>query len=325
MSETSVSIVVPVYRDGGSLNELSTRLREALSQSHPNYELILVDDGSPDDSWKTIEALAAADKRVKGIRLSRNFGQHPAIAAGFDSARGDVVVLMDADLEDRPEDITTLLERLGPNVDIVYTIKRGERGGILNQVTSVAFHRVFASIVGTQVPMHMGTLRAFKRKVLTAIQAHREYNVLFGPLMVSIGFPSEFVTVHRDTRDARASTYTFRRRLSLAAKTLASYTNIPHRIFLTTGAIALGTSMLYSLAILVDYLFVGRRLPPGITLVALSVLVSLGLTMLGLGVIGLYVFRVYQEVLGRPRYLISEQLNRASADSPALQIRKQLT
>jgi polyisoprenyl-phosphate glycosyltransferase len=309
MQQISISIVVPVYRDGRSLVELSSRVSQSLTEKYPNYELILVDDGSPDDSWSVVSKLAAVDPRVKGIRLSRNFGQHPAIAAGFDRARGDVIVLMDADLEDRPEDILTMVEKLGPQTDIVYTIKEGERGGILQRITSMAFHQVFANITGTRVPMEMGTLRAFKRKVLTAIQAHREYNVLFGPLMVSIGFPSEFIKVQRDTRDERLSTYTFRRRLSLAGKTLASYTNIPHRIFLTTGAIAVSGSLLYSMAILLDFLFFGRQLPPGLTLVTLAVFVSMGLTLMGLGVIGLYVFRVYQEVLARPRYLVAEQLN----------------
>ena len=120
---------------------------------------------------------------------------------------------MDADLEDQPECLPELLAKLTPEVDVVYTIKEGERGGPLQRLTSHAFHQVFARIAATNVPPDVGTLRAFKRKVLTAIREHREYNVLFGPLMFYIGFPSVFVRVTRDTRTARPSTYTFRKRL----------------------------------------------------------------------------------------------------------------
>jgi polyisoprenyl-phosphate glycosyltransferase len=305
----SVSIVAPVYRDGANLNELYARTRAALEPRYSDFELILIDDGSPDTSWSVISALAAADTRVKGIRLSRNFGQHPAIAAGFDRAQGSAIILMDADLEDRPEDLPGLIDRLGPGVDIVYTVKQGERGGPLQRLTSMLFHQTFAQITRTNVPMEIGTLRVFNRKVLAAIQAHKEYNVLFGPLMISLGFQSQFVPVHRETRTGRVSTYTFWRRLGLAAKSLASYTNIPHRIFLTTGFIATLISIAYGFAIVLDYVFFGHRLPPGLTLIALLIIVFMGLMLMALGIIGSYVFSVYQEVLARPRYLVAEQLN----------------
>jgi polyisoprenyl-phosphate glycosyltransferase len=309
MQPDCISVVVPVYRDGGSLNELWDRLRSALTGTCGDFELILVDDGSPDDSWSAIEALASADPRVKGIRLSRNFGQHPAIAAGFDHARGDVIVLMDADLEDRPEDIPELVRRIGPGVDIAYTVKKGEQGGLARRFTSNLFHQVFSRITKTRVPLEIGTLRAFSRKVLEAIQVHREHNVLFGPLMISLGFASVYVPVTRHARETRPSTYSFRRRLMLAMQTLMSYTDIPHRFFMATGGVAFGLSVLYSLVIIADYLFIGHRLPPGLTLIALLIILFMGLMLMALGIIGSYVFRVYQEVLARPRYLVSEKRN----------------
>jgi polyisoprenyl-phosphate glycosyltransferase len=318
MQNTTVSVVVPVYRDGASLAELWERTRDSLGQKFPDFELILVDDGSPDDSWSQIVGLCALDSRVKGVRLSRNFGQHPAIAAGFDLARGNVIVLMDADLEDRPENIAILVERLGTDLDIVYTIKQGERGGFSNRITSNLFHQVFSRITNTNVPLEIGTLRAFNRKVLAAIQAHKEHNVIFGPLMISIGFSCVYVPVQRDTRTQRASTYSFRRRLRLASQSLMSYTNIAQHVFMATGSVAFGLSVAYSLVILVDYLFVGHRLPPGLTLIALLIILFMGLMLMALGVIGSYVFRVYQEVLARPRYLIAEQNNLPAIETSAL-------
>jgi polyisoprenyl-phosphate glycosyltransferase len=309
MQAGRVSVVVPVYRDGGSLAELWSRLQSALADVCESFELILVDDGSPDDSWGVIQSLTAADTRVKGIRLSRNFGQHPAIAAGFDHASGEVIVLMDADLEDRPEDVPALVERLGPHADIVYTVKMGEQGGVGRRFTSNLFHQVFSRITKTSVPLEIGTLRAFTRKVLDAMHQHKERSVLFGPLMTTLGFASVYVPVSRHAQVTRPSTYSFRRRLSLAMQALMSYTDIPHRVLMVTGGIAFSLSALYGVVIVIDYLFVGHRLPPGLTLIALLIILFMGLMLMALGIIGSYVFRVYQEVLARPRYLVSEKRN----------------
>jgi glycosyltransferase involved in cell wall biosynthesis len=306
MQSVSVSVVVPTYCNAGSLRELHQRLSESLQNGYPDFELMLVDDGSPDNTWQVITELAAKDARVKGIRLSRNFGQHPAIAAAFDRVRGNKIVLMDGDLEDRPENIPELLAHL-TDVDVVYTLKLGERGNFLTRVTSFSFHQVFSRIARVDIPGEVGTLRAFNRKVLEAIRCHREYNVLFGPLMFFIGFPSKFVTVERDARRHGRSSYTFLKRLSLAGRALASYTNLPHQLFFVVGAIVLGATAIYFTVTLIQTLVMGAQLPPGLTLLALLLLFFMGMTMVSLGVIGSYVFRVYQEVLGRPRYVVSDE------------------
>lgn len=316
MSSPSVSVVVPVYRNAESLPELSRRIVAALDPEFPRFELILIDDGSPDDSWSLIQRLAQAEPRVKGVRLSRNFGQHPAIAAGFDRSTGDLIVLMDADLEDRPESLPGLIARMQPNIDIVYTIKTGAHSG--SRLTSALFHRAFTRIVGgTEVPRNIGTLRVFNRKVLEAIQAHTEYDVLFGPLMFFIGFSSIFVEVERDLRRHGRTSYTFGKRLRLALRSLISYTDLPNRIFLTFGALIVGAASLYAVAVALQALFFGAKLPPGLTLIVLLNVLFIGITMISLGIIGSYIFRVYQEVLRRPRYLVTEEVNVASSRAPA--------
>jgi dolichol-phosphate mannosyltransferase len=312
MSSPSVSVVVPVYGNAESLPELSRRTAEALAPRYPKFELILIDDGSPDNSWSVIQRLAIADSRVKGIRLSRNFGQHPAIAAGFDCASNEVIVLMDADLEDRPESLPGLIERLSPEVDIVYTIKSGVRSE--SRLTSALFHKVFSRITATStVPENIGTLRAFNRKVLEAIRAHTEYDVLFGPLMFFIGFSSVFVEVARDTRRHGRTSYTFRKRLRLAVRSLISYTDLPNRVFLIFGALIVGAAALYAATVAAQALLFGAQLPPGLTLIVLLNVLFIGITMMSLGIIGSYIFRVYQEVLRRPRYLITQQVNMTEA------------
>jgi len=305
----TVSIVVPVYRNEASLRELAERIAASLTPVCPDYELLLIDDGSPDDSWSVIRALTAADTRVKGIRLSRNFGQHPAIAAGFDEACGERIVLMDADLQDRPEELPRLLAGLNDDIDIVYTIKRGEEGGRYERITSRIFHAVFSRVTRSTVPLGIGTYRAFSAKVLTSLKAYPEYNVLFGPLMFYVGFTASFVHVDRDPRKHGPSSYSFLSRLFLAARSLASYTDLPNRVFFGLGMGVLGCTLLYSAAIVVQYTLFGALLPSGITFLALLVLLSLAVTLIALGIIGSYVFRVYQEVLHRPRYLITQTLN----------------
>lgn len=308
-SNLQVSIVVPVYRNAESLAELAQRIDVALSNRYPRFELILIDDGSPDDSWAVIQRLAAGDPRIKGIRLSRNFGQHPAIAAGFDAAAGAAIVLMDADLEDRPEILPGLLDRLTPDVDVVYTIKTSEKDEA--RLTSALFHRVFSRIVRTDVPKNIGTLRAFNRKVLEAIRAYTEYDVLFGPLMFFIGFSSVFVEVERDMRKHGRTSYTFMKRLRLALRSLVSYTDLPHRVFLIFGAVIAGAAVLYGAVVVLQALLFGSRLPPGLTLIVLLNVLFIGTTMMSLGIIGSYLFRVYQEVLRRPRYLVTQRVNSA--------------
>src|SRR5258708_1840214 len=165
MSSAAVSVVVPVYGNAKSLPELAERVRAALEPDYADFEVLLIDDGSKDKSWQVIEQLASGDSRIKGVRLSRNFGQHPAIAAGFDRASGDAIVLMDADLEDRPENLPKLLGTLSPDADIVYTIKSGEGGSIATRISSALFHLVFSRITEATVPANIGTLRVFNRKV----------------------------------------------------------------------------------------------------------------------------------------------------------------
>jgi glycosyltransferase involved in cell wall biosynthesis len=303
-----VSVVVPVYRNAESLPELCHRLSAALEPEYPRFEVILIDDGSPDGSWSIIQQLVQAEPRLKGVRLSRNFGQHPAIAAGFDRASGEVIVLMDADLEDRPESLPQLIGRLTSGIDIVYTIKMGENGG--SRFSSSVFHSVFSRIVGGgRIPRNIGTLRVFSRKVLEAIKHYREHDVLFGPLMFFIGFSSIFVEVERDVRYHGRSSYTFAKRLRLAVRSLISYTEFPHRVLLWCGLLIVTAIAAYGAVVSLQVVVLGAQMPPGLTLITLLIVTLMGITMISLGIIGSYIYRVYQEVLRRPRYLVTEEIN----------------
>jgi len=304
-----VSVVLPVYNTGGCLRELYQRLKTTLESAGYDFELLMVEDGGRDNAWEILNELAARDTRIKAMQLSRNFGQHPAIAAAFENVTGDIVILMDADLQDRPEDIPLLLAKLSKDIHIVFSIKQGSQESFSTRLTSRLYHYVFSKLTRTTVPRDIGTFRAFSREFLDAVMAYPERNILFGPLMFHVGFQAETVTVAHDERKNGKSGYSFSKRLKLALDSILSYTDLPHRLLLNAGMVILAASTLYGLALIVKYLVTREPLPPGLTLLALLLTFSIGIMMFSFGIIGTYVFRVYQEVLSRPRYIIARSIN----------------
>ena len=292
-----LSVILPIYNTASCLDELYARLKSVLEGQALAFELLMIDDGSPDGAHVKLAGMAQKDKRIKALFFSRNFGQHPAISAGLEHATGDVIVLMDADLQDQPEDIPLLLSHLRPEVDIVYSEKMKAPEGLLTNLTSRLYHRVFSSITRTNVPRNIGTFRLFRRSVLQSLLKFPERNILYGPLMFFIGYRYTTVPVRHLPRKEGRSGYTFRKRLALALNSLLGYTDIPHRMLMGTGFFILCASLLYLVALLVRYFLVDQPLPPGLTLLALLSTASLGATMFSLGIIGTYIFRVYQEVL----------------------------
>lgn len=305
-----ISVVLPVYCTAHCLRELYDRLVATLTPICSSFELVLVDDGSPDRAWPLIAELAAVDLRVKAIRLSRNFGQHPAICAGFEVATGDLIVLMDADLQDPPESIPTLVRGLDEESDIVYTIKQESfEAPLIERLTSRLYHCIFSRLTRSNVPANIGTFRLFTRRFLEAVLSYPERNILFGPLMFFVGFHSVTVPVPHNVRKGSRSAYTFAKRLNLAINSLLSYTDVPHRFLIAFGGLISIGSLAYMVLVVVGHLVTKSAPPPGLSLLAFLISFTLGALMLGLGIIGIYVFRVYEEVLRRPRYIVERKLN----------------
>ncbi len=310
-----ISVLIPVYCNAKSLRTLASRLEAALCPKWSDFEVLLVNDGSSDNSWTVIEEIAEGDSRFKGICLSRNYGQHAAIAAALEHATNDILVLMDADLQDPPEDIPRLLEVITENnVDIVYTVKVGGRGTGANRLGSKIFHWAFDKIAKSSTPKNIGTFRAFNKKVANSLKRYREYGVIYGPLMHQMGFKTTSVDVQRDEREGGRSGYTFLKRFRLASSTLFAYSSIPYQIMIFLGGIVASLSTLYMLMIVVQRLFFDVALPAGFALLAATQMLTLGLVIGSIGVLGNYVYLVYREVLQRPRYLIQTTLNLGELD-----------
>ena len=297
---------MPVYNNEATIDQLLDRLRKSLDGF--DYEAVVVNDGSRDRSLALLKAQAVADPRLKVISFSRNFGQHPAIAAALEHAQGDVLILMDADLEDRPENIPMLVRTLqDQQCDIVYTTK-AEGPVTARALSSDAYHQVFSRTIGVTVPRQLGTFRAFTRKVGDALRAFPERDVVYGPLMFYVGFSYTIMPVDRGTRPGRSS-YTLAKRLRLAVSSLITYSDAAPKLFAAAGVVMIAAPLLYGVVVLSQYLIDGRSLPAGLTIIILLITFLGGTIMLALGVLGVYVFRIFQEVLARPRYLIDETMN----------------
>ena len=305
-----ISIVVPVYNNQPTLRSLAERTARVLTGE--DYELIMVNDGSHDTSLNELRSLAADDPRIKVISLSRNFGQHPATHAGMSHAQGDELVIIDADLQDRPEDIPLLLKRLrdaSSPLEIVYTIKRERHDSLVTRMSSKIFHHAYGRLTGAAIPLGIGTFRVFTRKVLHELLRYEERNILYGPLLFSMGFRHDFVEVAHLKRQHGMSSYNFMRRMALAVNALIRYTDIPYKLFLGVGSGIVGLSILYAIFNIAQYVVNGRILMGGLALIVLLLLFLIGSVFSVLGLLGIYIFQIFQEVIHRPRYHIAETLN----------------
>lgn len=307
---SKLSIVIPVFNNTKTLVELHERLKANFSQFQIVYEIIFINDGSKDNSFEVLKKIASDNPRVKVISLSRNYGQHSAICAGFEVAQGNYIVLMDADLQDRPEDIILLLKDIQKKkCDVLYTIRVPNSKQQSSRLTSKLFHLIFSKIVKTFVPQNIGTFRIFNQKFLNAILQFKEKNIIYGPLMFYMGFKSDFIEIPYVNAINNHSNYSFKKRFSLACNSLISYTDIPLKFFLTLGFGFFSLSTIYLFIVVIQYYFKGASLPDGSTLIIILMSMGFGCLMICLGIIGIYIFKIYQSVLNRPRYLIQETIN----------------
>src|SRR6185295_350970 len=230
-----LSVVTPVFRAEGCVEELHRRLVDALGSITRDFEIIMVEDCGGDRSWEIIEALARRDPRVKGIRFSRNFGQHYGITAGLDHCDGDFVVVMDCDLQDRPEEIPRLYAKVREGYDVVLA-RRGKRAdGAMKRLASWAFYRLFRWLAETDYDGDAGNFRIMSRHVVDNVRRMREQLRFFGALLDWMGFQTTSIDVRHDASRSGGSTYTFRKLWRLAMETVIAYSDKPLRLSVRFG------------------------------------------------------------------------------------------
>lgn len=299
-----LSVVSPVYCCDNCLVELYSRVVAAASRVSEHFELILVCDNSPDNSWATIQGLARSDNRVRGILLSRNFGQHYAITAGLDSARGDWVVVMDCDLQDRPEEIPTLYAAAQEGFDIVFGAREERRDSAMKRFGSRLFYRVLNYLSDANHDSRTANFGIYHRKVIDVLRAMREPKRAF-PIQVKwTGFRQHAITVQHDERAEGKSSYTLGKLLKLAIDITLSYSDKPLRLSAYIGFLLAATSGVYAVVLFVRYLL-GEVLVLGYTSLIVSIWLLGGIILFCVGVLGLYLGRVYEGTKGRPIYIVA--------------------
>jgi dolichol-phosphate mannosyltransferase len=299
-----ISVVIPVYRAESCLDELYRRLKEALETITKDFEIVLVEDCGGDRSWPLIAELARRDARVKGIQFSRNFGQHCGITAGLDHCDGDWVVVMDCDLQDRPEEIPRLYAKAREGHEIVVA-RRGRRSDpLFKRLSSSLYYRVFSWLADMDYDPQAGNYRILSRKVIANYRNMRERSRFFGSLINWMGFPAASIDVQHDERFNGNSTYTFAKLWQLGAETIIAYSDKPLRLAIRLGFFIALCAFLYGIYILFLALFRGSSVTGWSSLIV-SVYFIGGVIIAILGILGIYLGKTYDEAKQRPLYVIN--------------------
>lgn len=302
-----LSIVSPVYRAEKVLPELVNRIESAVTQITSDFEIILVEDASPDPSWETIELLAQANSRIKGLKLSRNFGQHYAITAGLDHAKGDWVVVMDCDLQDRPEEIPALFEKAQEGFDVVLARRANRQDRFLKRLSSKIFYRTLAWLTGSHQDETIANFGIYHQKVIREITGMRE-SIRYFPTMVRwVGFRQTAIDVVHAANEERGSSYNFKRLFNLALDIMLAYSDKPIRLTVKLGLLVALTGFLFAIFTLVRYLQ-GDIIVAGYASLIISLWMLTGFLLVTLGMVGLYVGKTFEGVKKRPIYIVEKRV-----------------
>ena len=301
-----LSVVAPIYDEEAGIETFYGRVCAALSDI--NFELVLVDDGSRDSSPQILERLASADPRVSVVFLSRNFGHQTALTAGLDHARGDAVVMLDADLQDPPEVIPEMIDRWRAGCDVVYAVREQRAGeSAFKLKTAKWFYALFGALAQVELESNSGDFRLLDRRALDALNSMRERNRFLRGMTVWVGFTQTAVSYQRDRRYAGETKYTLARMIRFSFDAIFSFSHRPLQIATLTGFVF---SALAFIAIpVVIVLRVVDSYIPGFATITIAVLLLGGIQLIAIGIMGEYVGRIYDEVKGRPLYLVRARRN----------------
>ena len=314
---TLVSLVVPVYNEQEVIATFYQRATSALSGlAGLSYEIVFIDDGSRDTSYEQLAGFSARDAHVRVLKFSRNFGHQIAISAGIDHARGDCVVVIDADLQDPPETIAAMIEEWRKGSDVVYGVRSDRAGETrLKLATASMFYRLLGRLTNIQIPANVGDFRLMSRRVVDQLKVLREKDRFVRGLVSWIGFRQTAVTYRRDARYAGETKYPFRKMLKFSFDGITSFSTMPLKLATWTGVGAAILAFLYLVSVFVQKML-GYTVE-GWATIMVAMLFMGSIQLICLGIIGEYLGRIFNEVKPRPMYVIEEHLN-AGPDSTTI-------
>lgn len=303
-----LSIVSPIYKGEKMLDELVRRITMSVTTITDEYEIILINDQSPDDSWNVIRRICKGDKHVKGVNLSRNFGQHYAITAGLSKSCGEWVVVMDCDLQDRPEEIPNLYYKAMEGYDSVFAQRVERQDTFSKRLSSTIFYKVFSFLTDTKQDKTVANFGIYHRKVVDAILDMGD-SIRYFPIMAQwVGFRKYYLPVVHAEREIGKSSYSLFKLLKLASDNMIGFSDKPLRLMLRFGFYVVLISLMFALFTFGKWLL-GMIEVSGFTTMVISIWLAVGILTMMLGITGIYIGKIYDRVKGRPIFIIGETCN----------------
>jgi len=302
-----ISIVSPVYRAEKILPILVSEINLVMERIGEDYEIILVDDRSPDNSWEVMKVLSSQNSKIKSIRLSRNFGQHSAIFAGLTKTKGDWVVVMDCDMQDQPKEIAKLYKKALEGYDIVLGQRENRKDKFLKKLTSKLFYKVFNYLSGANFDNNVANFGIYHQKTIKSILDMGDYVKFFSLFINWIGFESVSIPIEHGEREEGKSTYSVGRLFKQAFNVIISFSDKPLRLFINFG---LSISVL-SFIVGIYYLYLaltGKIAQPGFSSLILSIWFLSGIIISCIGIVGVYLGKTFDQAKGRPTFIIDEEV-----------------
>jgi len=303
-----ISVVSPVYRAENIVDKLVERIMAAASKITGKYEIILVEDRGPDGSWEKIKENCAKFHQVRGIRLSRNFGQQYAIAAGLDLSRGEWVAVMDCDLQDNPDEIINMYAKAQEGYDIVLASRQNRKDNFLKKLFSKYFYALLSYLTETRQDGTVANFALCRRKAVDAMAAMKDYNRYFPTMIKWVGFRLTTLNIEHVERADGKSSYTFKKRLKLALDTILSFSDKPLRLTIKLGVLILLSSFGFAGYLVVRY-FSHDITVSGWASTFLSIWFLSGLSISVTGMVGLYIGKIFEGIKSRPTYIVDEEIN----------------
>src|SRR6202140_3221783 len=307
---TLLTVVAPVFDEEELVEEFVARTCAAVADYE--FELVIVNDGSSHRTPELLDRMAAADPRVRGIHLSRNFGHQGALTAGLEHAVGDVVAMIDADLQDPPELIPDMIAQWSQGADVVYAVRKQREGETAFKLATASwFYRLFDKLAQVDLEPNSGDFRLLDRRALNALLAMTERSRFLRGMTVWVGFTQTAVSYERDARHAGETKYTLRKMLRFSLDAITSFSHLPLQLATYAGMLSAGLAFVAIPVVIILRIFDSYL--PGFGALTIAILLLGGIQLIALGVIGEYVGRIYDEVKHRPLYIVREERNRPSA------------
>jgi dolichol-phosphate mannosyltransferase len=304
-----LSLIIPVFNEEEALPLLLGALRSTLASLECDHEILFIDDGSRDETLRLLEIEAAADPRIKVLGFSRNFGHQAAITAGLDFATGDAVVVMDADLQDPPELLAEMVARFEQGFDVVSAQRIGREGeGLFKRGTAALFYRLMRWSIDDRLLPQVGDFRLFSRAAVAALRGFREQHRFMRGLVAWLGLREAVIPFRRPPRVAGTTKYPVWKMARFAWTAISSFSALPLKLALYGGLLLTAIGFIYAIDVVYEKVVLQSTVPGWSSLVCLQLLFS-GATLTAVGLIGDYVARIYEEIKGRPLYVVSEVMN----------------